>query len=101
MTETYTSYSVTEKTTAWERIREFISGRKRGYQQCFNTPAGHSVLADLAPFCRAYATCFDPDPRVHAALEGRREVWLRIVEHLHIPPEELAAKYGHPKPKET
>lgn len=38
------------------------------------------LLLDLAHFCRAYETCFHADQRVHAALEGRREVWLRIRE---------------------
>ena len=85
---------------AWEKVREFLGNRKRAYQQCFNTGPGKTVLADLARFCRAEATCFDTDPRVHAALEGRREVWLRIMQHLNVPIEELARLYGQPKPKE-
>ncbi len=85
---------------AWQRIAEFIGQRKRAYKHCFNAPAGKTVLADLARFCRAGETCFDPDPRVHAALEGRREVWLRIMQHLNIPIEELARLYGQPKPKD-
>ena len=38
------------------------------------------ILSELAHFCRAFETCFHADPRIHAALEGRREVWLRIRE---------------------
>lgn len=49
------------------------------------TPDGGVVLDDLARFCRARETCFDPDPRVAALLEGRREVWLRLNEFLHLP----------------
>jgi hypothetical protein len=41
------------------------------------------ALLDLAEFCRANESCFHEDPRMHAALEGRREVWLRIQEHIH------------------
>ena len=42
--------------------------------------AAREILYQLAHFCRAYETCFHTDPRVHAALEGRREVWMRIRE---------------------
>lgn len=38
------------------------------------------ILFQLSHFCRAYETCFHADPRVHAALEGRREVWLKLRE---------------------
>jgi hypothetical protein len=42
------------------------------------------VLGDLRDFCRGHQSTFDPDPRVHALMEGRREVWLRIAEALAI-----------------
>lgn len=55
------------------------------------------VLVDLAEFCRANESCFHQDPRVHAALEGRREVWLRIQEHVHLTPAQLMAlRQGRP-----
>lgn len=73
---------------------EFLRGRKRAYQLAFSTPAGMECLVDLAKFCRAGTTTFDPDPRVHAALEGRREVWLRITQHLHLTTEQLYALYS-------
>lgn len=63
----------------------------------FNAPNGRVVMADLARFCRANTTCFHEDPRIHAVLEGRREVWLRITQHLNLPLEELAKLYGQPK----
>lgn len=47
------------------------------------------VLKDLARFCRAYETTYDADPRKHAALEGRKEVWLRIQSYLQLDSEEL------------
>lgn len=50
----------------------------RAYHVCFGSPDGQIVLADLVAFCRATETCFHPDPRLHAAAEGRREVFLRI-----------------------
>ena len=60
----------------------------------FLSPAGQEVLVDLAKFCRANQTCYDPDARIHAALEGRREVWLRIQQHLGLTSEQLFSLYG-------
>lgn len=73
---------------------DFLKRRKTNYQLALTSPAGQAVLIDLAKFCRANATCFDADPRVNAALEGRREVWLRIQQHLNLTPEQLVALYG-------
>lgn len=73
---------------------DFLRRRKRGYQLAFSDPTGQEVLADLAKFCRAFETCFDPDARLHAVAEGRREVWLRIERHLKLTPEQLAQLYG-------
>lgn len=68
---------------------DMMQARKRAYTLALRSPAGAEVLADLALFCRANATAFHPDPRVHAALEGRREVWLRIQDCLNLSPEEM------------
>lgn len=73
-----------------------LDDRKTAYQIVFgggdDAPAGRAVLTDLARFCRANESCWNPDPRIHAALEGRREVWLRIQEYLRLPVEELLQK---------
>lgn len=68
-----------------------ILERSRAYKGVFGGPAGSKVLLDLAIFCRANATAFDPDPRVHAVLEGRREVWLRIQDYLGLSFDDLIA----------
>lgn len=81
-------------TTPWD----FIGRRSKAYKQTFGEGDHGSVkivLKDLAKFCRANGTCFDPDPRVHAALEGRREVWQRIANHLNLSQKELLEIY-HP-----
>lgn len=78
---------------AASRTLDFLTQRKRVYQIVFGCPPGREVLEDLAKFCRASSTTFDPDPRIHAALEGRREVFLRIVEHMKLSPEELFELY--------
>lgn len=77
----------------WEQVIRFVGLRKRSYQLTFGTGPGRAVLTDLARFCRANETCFDPDPRIHAAAEGRREVYLRIVQNLNLTDEELATIY--------
>jgi hypothetical protein len=71
------------------RALKFIRTRKIDYQLCFTSPAGRAVLYDLAKFCRANESCLHPDPVVHAALGGRREVWLRIQQHLALTPTQL------------
>lgn len=76
------------------RVFDFVRGRRKAYQLAFLGPAGQDVLRDLARFCRASETCFHEDPRIHAVLEGRREVWLRIQQHLHLSSEELIAILG-------
>lgn len=70
--------------------------RKRAYQRLFLRESGlpsadgHRVLADLKRFCRADSPTmrFDSqgrsDPIAMAYAEGRREVWLRIMAHLHL-----------------
>lgn len=74
---------------AWD----YLGRRKRSYCLALKSPAGQDVLADLAKFCRADDTCFHEDPRLHAVLEGRREVWLRIQKHLNLTQEQLYAIY--------
>lgn len=64
-------------------------GLRYAYQQTFAGEPAKVVLKDLARFCRAHESTFDADPRVHAGLEGRREVWLRIEEYLRLTPEQL------------
>ena len=83
--------------TVYRRTINFLRTRKRSYQVVFESEAGRIVLEDLAEFCRAEATCFDADPRLHAVAEGRREVWLRICAHLNRTPVELNQMFGGPK----
>jgi hypothetical protein len=86
------------KTPLAEQVRhtiEWLGGRKQAYQLTFNKSyQAQRVLIDLAKFCRANASTFDADPRIHAVLEGRREVWLRITQHLNLTPEQLFALYN-------
>jgi hypothetical protein len=71
----------------WEKFHK----RKMAYVRVFDEKNVFTVevLKDLAEFCRAHKSTFHPDPRVHAVLEGRREVWLRIQEQLQLSNEEI------------
>ncbi len=72
-------------------FRRKLQGKMFSYARVFeaNSPHTHEVLKDLASFCRAHTPTFHPDPRIHAMLEGRREVWLRIQENLQLDLEEI------------
>ena len=78
------------------KARAFLLGRKQAYQRRLGGVDIDTriVLQDLAKFCRAHETTFHPDPRVHAHLEGRREVWLRIASHLNLDEQQLWEIYG-------
>ena len=73
-------------------IKQTISDRKRAYSLAFTGPQGDEVMKDLAKFCRAEESCFHPDARVHAVMEGRREVWLHIRQHLALSEVEVFAR---------
>ena len=80
---------------------DFFRNKSRAYKLTFGNPAGSEVLEDLALFCRANETCFHPDPRMHAVAEGRREVWLRIQQHLNMTPDQLFDFFTRDKPTLT
>ncbi len=82
---------------AVEGLRRAINARRAmHYRACFTgddgkvSLHGEKMLADLTRFCRGNASAFDPDPRIHALLEGRREVLLRILNFLNVDSAELA-----------
>ena len=80
-----------------EKLLARIRKRKYAYRRMFLgengqlSADGQAVLADLAKFCKANQSIavVSPisrtvDPIASALAEGRREVWLRIMAHLHI-----------------
>lgn len=68
------------------KLKDLFLGRAVAYNKVFNkeSPFTAVVLMDLAKFCRIHDTTFHTDPRVHAMMEGRREVALRIFEYLEL-----------------
>jgi hypothetical protein len=77
-----------------EKARAFLFRRQAAYRQTFAGPVPAKVLTDLARFCRADSSTFSPDPHVAARLDGRREVWLRIAQHLNLTQEQMWQLYG-------
>lgn len=80
-----------------------IIRRRQAYRAVFLNPArgelnnmGEVVLRDLAKFCRGNRHCIvygsngQIDPIASAVVQGRREVWLRITEHLYLSDEVIA-----------
>lgn len=78
--------------------RALLARRKEAYTRVFaGVPTADDIAVverDLAAFCRANVTTFDPDPRIHAALEGRREVYLRIAQFRTMTVDELFDVYA-------
>lgn len=62
---------------------------KQSYREVFGTALGKKVLADLAKSCHAASTTADPDPREQSRKEGKRQIWLRIQNMIHLPDEEI------------
>lgn len=77
-----------------ERAKGYLQRRQTAYQVTFAGPGGELVLADIFKFCRMYKSTFHPDPRVAANLDGRREVALRIQQHLKLTDEQLWSLIG-------
>jgi hypothetical protein len=80
---------------ATEQAKAICSDRQRAYLLAFKEAAGKAVLLDLATFCRANETCVVPGDRDRTyVLEGRREVYLRIRDHLDLTVDQLVEKYS-------
>lgn len=77
-------------------VEDFFKRRRQAYLAVFNpeNESARIVLEDLTNFCRGDKSTFHPKARVHAVLEGRREVFLRIKEHTDLPLEEFLKRKG-------
>ena len=67
-----------------DRARQFLATRRSAYQQTFRGPLSDIVLKDLAGYCAANFTTFRNTDRESVLAEGRRQVWLRIANHLNL-----------------
>ena len=81
------------------RTFDFLRRRKQNYQLACNQPATQEMLIDLAAFCRANEPCIEIDNQGRVdrdrslMLEGRREVWLRIMQHCNLTSQQLYSLY--------
>lgn len=84
-------------TAVLRTLRDRLLGRRLAYRRLFLTEDGRPnpdasvVLADLKRFCRAEGTTLivsptsgQVDPLAMAHAEGRREVWIRLQQYLHL-----------------
>lgn len=81
-----------------DHTASIIRTRKQAYEAVFKGTAEQwqveLVMLDLANFCRAYRPTFNADsPKRQDLLEGRREVFLRIMDHTHLSHDALFVKY--------
>lgn len=74
-----------------QSVVQKMRGKMIAYQMVFDKQNQYTndVLKDLAKFCRFHTTTFHADARVAAQLDGRREVFLKIIEYLQLDFEEL------------
>ena len=84
----------TKQNEAFQKAKNAILKLQRDYISVFDeeSPVVENILSDLKIFCRANESTFHADPRIHAMLEGRREVWLHIERQLKLQPDELVAR---------
>jgi hypothetical protein len=72
-----------------EKARQYLGARRYAYRSTFKGPLAEVVLRDLARFCHANKSTFHEDKGVQAMLDGRREAWLRIQQHLQMTEDDL------------
>jgi hypothetical protein len=72
---------------------EYLTGRLQNYRRTFTSDTGDKVFTDLLRFAKLGETFYHQDPYVRGMIEGRREVVVRIADHLNLSPDELLAKY--------
>jgi hypothetical protein len=73
-----------------DSLKKLFYARRHAYRSVFSGPNAELVLADLRRFCRATMPTADvTNERTTYLLEGRREVWLRIANHLQLSDEQI------------
>jgi hypothetical protein len=76
------------KFTTWTGRKYFLPQLQADYRRI-----PQQVLQDLADFCHVNDVngTFDPDPYIHARNEGRRQVFQRIQNHIHLNDQQMMA----------
>ena len=80
------------------RVQQALRDRRNAYLRFFGGTGVDGdkrlVMEDLRRFCRGETTAWDADPRVHALLTGRQEVYQRIKDHLELTFDEMWERYN-------
>lgn len=81
-----------------DALQSFIRRRKGAYTAVFGGNASPDdvqfVMLDLAHFCRAFRPTFHPtNQKIQDALEGRREVYQRIMDFTRLSSDTLFVLY--------
>lgn len=80
-------------------LAAYIRRRQAAYKNVFtigetNADDLEFVMLDMAAFCRAYSPTFHPtNPKIQDLLEGRREVYQRIMDYTRLSHDTLFVKY--------
>ena len=74
-----------------DRLKALLFRRRASYAEFKRSPCGRRVIADLAGFCRYRTSTYSPEAGVEGMqhLEGRREVFLRILQYGDVSDEEI------------
>lgn len=63
---------------------KILKGKERAYRLSLGNESGKEVIADLRSYCNGTRSNFNSDPLEMARMEGRREVFMRIVNFMKI-----------------
>ena len=84
-----------------QRKRSYLFGLPALLRKQKPTPDAAMMMADLTRFCRATTDTLGATTEGTYILIGRRQVFNRLMQHLHMTPEQLFELYSlHKPPKE-
>lgn len=77
---------------------QILRDRQEAYRRLFSGAGAANdvriVMEDLRAFCRGDQSTYNDNPRTHALLTGRQEVYYRIKDHTTLHFEEMLEKYS-------
>lgn len=82
-----------------DQLAAYIRRRQSAYKNVFSIGETNAddlefVMLDMAAFCRAYTPTFHPtNTKIQDLLEGRREVYQRIMDYTRLSHDTLFVKY--------
>lgn len=88
------SYATDQLRKVRDRTMLFLKERSTAYRLTFTSPAGRLVFDDLAKYCFANQSVYHEQQRMTDVAIGRHEVFLRILQHLNLDPEQLMKLYN-------